>query len=108
MCELSSTGGKNKASRKENAANKYLTKVKALQAKLVLSKSNIMIKDELDLSMMISLEHFMALVDIHIDLVERRFVKGEKIPHEEKMFSIFEDYTEWITKGELHPYVELG
>ena len=24
------------------------------------------------------------------------------------MFSIFEEYTEWITKGKLHPNVELG
>jgi len=44
----------------------------------------------------------------HIDLVERRIIKGETIPHEEKLFSIFETYTEWITKGKLHPNVELG
>jgi hypothetical protein len=35
-------------------------------------------------------------------------MKGEKIPHEEKMFSIFEEYTEWITKGKKRPNVELG
>ncbi len=50
----------------------------------------------------------MQLMDKHIDLVERRLIKGEKIPHEEKLFSIFEDYTEWITKGKLRPNVELG
>ena len=44
----------------------------------------------------------------HIDLVERRIIKGEQIPHEEKMFSIFEPYTEWIKKGKLQPSVELG
>ncbi len=35
-------------------------------------------------------------------------LQGEVIPHEEKIFSIFETYTEWIKKGKLHPNVELG
>jgi hypothetical protein len=26
-------------------------------------------------------------------------MEGEKIPHEEKVFSIFEGHTEWISKG---------
>jgi hypothetical protein len=44
----------------------------------------------------------------HIDLVERRLIKGEVIPQGEKMFSIFETYTEWVNKGKLRPNVELG
>lgn len=44
----------------------------------------------------------------HIDLLERRTIKGKKIPQEEKIFSIFETYTEWINKGKRHPNVELG
>jgi hypothetical protein len=35
-------------------------------------------------------------------------LKGETVPQEEKMFSIFETYTEWINKGKLRPNVELG
>jgi len=50
----------------------------------------------------------MELLEKHIDLLERRVIKGEQIPHEEKMFSIFEEYTEWVTKGKLRPNVELG
>jgi len=34
--------------------------------------------------------------------------QGEKIAHEEKVFSIFEENTRWITCGKLHPNVELG
>ncbi|MDF1574240.1 MAG: transposase [Bacteroidales bacterium] len=34
--------------------------------------------------------------------------KEDRIGHEEKVFSIFEEYTEWVTKGKLHPNVELG
>ena len=41
-------------------------------------------------------------------MIDRRILKGEQIPHEEKMFSIFEPYTEWITKGKQRPNVELG
>lgn len=44
----------------------------------------------------------------HIDLLERRVIKGEQIPHSEKMFSIFETYTEFIKKGKSRPNVELG
>jgi hypothetical protein len=35
-------------------------------------------------------------------------VKGETIPHREKIFSWFEPHTEWIMKGKLFPPVELG
>ena len=57
---------------------------------------------------MLELDRYMDLLDKHIDLLERRVIKGEQIPHDEKMFSIFEEYTEWITKGKMHPNVELG
>lgn len=54
------------------------------------------------------LERFMELLQKHINLLERRIIKGEEIPHKEKMFSIFEQYTEWVTKGKMRPNVELG
>jgi len=38
----------------------------------------------------------------------RRVIEGEKIPHNEKVFSIFEDHTEWISKGKAGVPVELG
>ncbi|MGH7240264.1 MAG: ISNCY-like element ISCku10 family transposase, partial [Candidatus Saccharimonadales bacterium] len=31
--------------------------------------------------------------------IDRRLLKGEVIPSEEKVYSIFEEHTEWITKG---------
>ncbi len=42
------------------------------------------------------------------DQIERRLLKGEVIPSEEKIFSIFEEHTEWLTKGKLNKKVELG
>ena len=61
-----------------------------------------------DLKKYIELERFNKLTIKHIDLLEHRVIKGETIPHEEKMFSVFETYTEWITKGKKRPSVELG
>jgi len=61
-----------------------------------------------DLAQHLTLEKFLDLLKKHIDLVNRRLILGETIPHQEKIFSIFEEYTEWITKGKQHPGVELG
>jgi len=43
-----------------------------------------------------------------IDQIERRVMHGEIIPHHEKVFSIFEPHTEWISKGKAGVPVELG
>lgn len=43
-----------------------------------------------------------------IDQVHRRVIEGEKIPHDEKVFSIFEEHTEWISKGKAGVPQELG
>ena len=42
------------------------------------------------------------------DQIERRLIKGETIAADEKVFSIFEPQTEWITKGKQNKKVELG
>lgn len=43
-----------------------------------------------------------------IDQVHRRVIEGEKIPHKEKVFSVFEEHTEWISKGKAGVPQELG
>jgi len=43
-----------------------------------------------------------------IDQIIRRVINGEKIPHEEKVFSLFEQHTEWISKGKAGIPQELG
>ena len=42
------------------------------------------------------------------DQIERRVLRGEKIPHGEKVFSIFEEHTRWISKGKAGTPFELG
>jgi len=102
------SGGKGKEQRVKEIARSYLNKSKALLKKLNESKLRFPQVDIEDLMTMLDLEHYMKLLEKHIDLLERRVIKGEKIPHKEKTFSIFEDHTEWITKGKMRPNVELG
>jgi len=53
-------------------------------------------------------KQFIAHAKRQIDQIERRVLKGEAIPHEEKVFSLFEPHTEWISKGKAGVPVELG
>lgn len=53
-------------------------------------------------------EEFIHHAERQIDQTIRRVVFEEKIPHEEKVFSIFEPHTEWISKGKAGVPQELG
>jgi len=106
--KATASGGNGKEQREARAARSYINKANALYAKLEKELPQLPIADNQDLAMVVSLEYFMQLLLKHIGLVERRIIKGETIPHEEKMFSIFETYTEWIKKGKSRPSVELG
>jgi transposase, IS5 family len=101
-------GGKRKEIRQKKTVKDYLDSGRTMSAKLHESKELLQQITVRDIDMSNQLDHFLQLMDKHIDLLERRILKGEKIPHEEKIFSIFEEYTEWITKGKLYPSVELG
>ena len=54
------------------------------------------------------LQRFIAQGRHQINLIRRRVLEGEKIPHADKVFSLFEDYTEWLCKGKAGVPVELG
>jgi transposase, IS5 family len=62
----------------------------------------------LDVAMKIAIEGFMRHAERQMDQTRRRVMLGEVIPHEEKVFSIFEPHTEWISKGKAGVPVELG
>ena len=86
----------------------YLEKAKLFLLKLNNQKNNLQLIDDIDLAIHLEMDYYMEMLVKHIDLLERRVIKGETIPHEEKVFSIFETYTEWINKGKQHKSVELG
>lgn len=54
------------------------------------------------------IERFMGHAERQIDQIRKRVVAGEEIPHDEKVFSIFEEHTEWICKGKAGMPQELG
>lgn len=54
------------------------------------------------------IEKYIVHANRQIDQVERRVMNDETIPHDEKVFSIFEEHTEWISKGKAGVPVELG
>jgi len=51
---------------------------------------------------------FLGFADLLRDQIYRRVVNGETIPHDEKVFSLFQEFTEWISKGKADVPVELG
>lgn len=61
-----------------------------------------------DAALIGNIKHFVGHANRQIDQIDRRVLQGETIPHQEKVFSIFEPHTEWICKGKAGVPVELG
>ena len=60
------------------------------------------------ITIVLALKQFIAYATKFIDQIDRRLLQGAVIPAEEKIYSIFEPHTEWITKGKQNKKVELG
>jgi len=58
--------------------------------------------------MLAALAGYLAHAERQIDQIRRRVLQGETISHSEKVFSIFQPHTEWISKGKAGVPVELG
>jgi len=54
------------------------------------------------------IQKYIAHAERQMDQIRRRVVEGETIPHHEKIFSLFEEHTEWINKGKAGISQELG
>jgi len=106
--KTSTSGGKNKEERVQQAATAYLTKARVLSKKVLDVAENYQAGSIEEIAIILALSDYHKLLDKHIDLLDRRLLQGEVIPHEEKLFSIFQPYTEMIKKGKLHPSVEIG
>jgi hypothetical protein len=100
-------GGLNKEARVKSAVRDYLAVGGELSAKVRPSLLD-WCHPAMAAGLWECLAYFQVMLDKHLDLVERRWLKGEIIPAEEKLFSLFEPHTEWIQKGKQRPNVELG
>jgi hypothetical protein len=54
------------------------------------------------------IEAFIVHAKRQVEQVRARVIRGETVPHHEKLFSLFETYTEWVVKGKAGVPVELG
>ena len=86
-----------------DAAGRHLNKAQA-----TLTKLEAISIDEYDVVRKLEIEGFVKHAIRQIDQTQRRVVSAEVIPHAEKVFSIFEPHTEWISKGKAGVPVELG
>lgn len=94
--------GKNEAE-KIQSVKRYLHKARKINKNLITVKNATT-----SLITAFALQQYTDYISKFIDQIERRLLKGEVIPPDEKIFSIFEPHTEWITKGKLNKRVELG
>lgn len=109
--KISKGGGANKEVRLTESAQTCLDAAFELEEKV--NQSIALLRQEAELSVLdlITLseaEKFQDYLIMHIDLVERRLIRNETIPHDEKVFSLFEEHTELIKKGKSRPPVEFG
>ena len=113
--EIHRKKGRNYEERLEESTTCYLSigeevvkRGKALLEKILV---NSLKDNELTESQQARLQDFLYFLEMsekHLDLVNRRILLKETIPHGEKVFSIFEDHVEWNSKGKSNKQVELG
>ena len=107
--KASCSGGKNKEDRVQNIVSSYLELCKklALKVNALLSKPTCF-SNPLAFAKSLQLSYFHQMLIKHINLLERRIMDGEQIPSSEKLYSIFETHTEWLSKGKKFHPVEIG
>jgi IS5 family transposase len=96
---------------KKQSVKQYLQLAEALKLRceaLLETPPVVTDKETMTIILLSGLRRYVDYAIKFIDQIERRLLKGETIPAEEKVYSIFEPHTGWITKGKLNKRVELG
>ncbi len=87
-----------------DVAQRYLNKAQDTLAML----EQMGFANEMAVLSKIEIEGYLHHAVRQIEQTRRRVMLGETIPHAEKVFSIFEPHTEWLSKGKAGVPVELG
>jgi len=90
------------------AHNEYLILAKAIIEKAQKALSHF---STVNICLQIKVDEILKYIQYaekFIDQINRRVIDGETIPHNEKVFSIFEEHTEWISKGKAGVPQQLG
>jgi transposase, IS5 family len=107
----SSQNQEKKNQREQLIIDAHLAYVDMVEAYVGRAKESIAILNGMGVSSVASImtiETYIAHGQRQIDQIRRRVIDGETIAHSEKVFSIFEEHTEWISKGKAGVPQELG
>lgn len=100
-----------KAQRQElikNAHKEYIAFAGTVIEKTEKSISKVSTDDIFIFSKIENIKKYIYYAKTFTNQIQRRVLNGEKIPHEEKIFSIFQEHTEWISKGKAGISQQLG
>ena len=99
-----------KEEHKKQSVKIYLQQTTALvhRCQIILEQSASLIVSPNAMLALVDLRRYVNYAIKMIDLTHRRLINDEVIPASEKIYSIFEPHTEWITKGKLNKRTELG
>jgi IS5 family transposase len=106
--------GKEKKEKQEQAIiAAHVAYVDLVESFLTRAKTTIYIVEPMEIGManmakLLLAETYIDDAFCQIEQIRRRVLKGETIPHHEKIFSIFQRHTEWICKGKAGINQELG
>jgi hypothetical protein len=107
----SSKDKEKKAQREQLIIDAHREYVDLVELYVVRAKESIDILGDMDLVQMahiMLIDNYVAHAERQIDQIRRRVLNGETIAHHEKVFSIFEEHTDWIKKGKAGVSQELG
>jgi IS5 family transposase len=107
----SSKNREKKAQRDQLIKDAHMAYVDMVEVYVQRAKGSIAILNGMGIgsvASILSIENYIAHAQRQIGQIRRRVKDGETIPHHEKVFSIFEEHTEWISKGKAGVPQELG
>ena len=91
-----------------DAHNEYLIFARTIIEKVQKVLSSISTTDICSQIRIDEVSKYIGYAEKFIEQINRRVIDGETIPHNEKVFSIFEEHTEWISKGKAGVPQQLG
>jgi len=92
----------------KQAHQTYLEQAEAFVKRAQATRLLLSLQPMVLLVLFTALDNFIVHAERQIEQIRSRVIKGEAIAHEEKVFSIFQPHTEWISKGKAGVPVELG
>jgi IS5 family transposase len=100
-----------KAKREQLIINAHCEYIELAQSYVDRVRQTLLAIDPADIMMYLRIkqvEEYIHHAERQIDQIRRRVINGETIAHSEKVFSLFEPHTEWISKGKAGVPMELG